>query len=245
VSSVRSFRSDADRIHDDPTKHYLLIFDFDGVIADSEVLSNTVLAETISALGLPTTVDDCYRLYMGKRVPEIAAVIGERLGRTLGDDFIDSLQAATFERFRRDLCVVAGARDYIDAFADLPRCIASSSAPARLSACLDILGLTDRFGENVFSAESVARGKPHPDIFLHAAATMGVEPSERCIVIEDSAGGVQAARAAGMTAIGLTAASHIRDGHAARLKDAGAHHVVATFEEARAVTRVLLGQQPP
>jgi HAD superfamily hydrolase (TIGR01509 family) len=217
----------------------LLIFDFDGVIADSEVLSNTVLAETISALGVPTSVDDCYRLYMGKRVPEITVAIAELTGRALPDNFIDSLQAATMQRFRRDLRAVSGARDFIDAFVDVPRCIASSSAPGRLAICLEVLDLQACFGANVFSAEQVARGKPHPDIFLFAAEKMGAEPAD-CIVIEDSAGGVQAALAAGMTAIGLTAASHIPDGHAERLKQAGAHYVAASFEEARDITRRLL-----
>src|SRR5512139_2002419 len=116
----------------------LIIFDFDGVIADSEVLSNTVLAETISALGVPTSVDDCYRLYMGKRVPEITVAIAELTGRALPDNFIDSLQAATMQRFRRELRAVTGARAFIDAFAAVPRCIASSSAPARLATCLEI-----------------------------------------------------------------------------------------------------------
>jgi HAD superfamily hydrolase (TIGR01509 family) len=217
----------------------LIIFDFDGVIADSEVLSNTVLAETISALGVPTSVDDCYRLYMGKRVPEITVAIAELTGRALPDNFIDSLQAATMQRFRRELRAVAGVREFIDAFAAVPRCIASSSAPARLAACLEILGLQAHFGANVFSAEQVARGKPHPGIFLLAADKMNAEPAH-CIVIEDSPGGVQAARAAGMTAIGLTAASHIRRGHAERLRRAGAHHVAATFDEVlRIICRLL------
>jgi HAD superfamily hydrolase (TIGR01509 family) len=214
----------------------LLIFDFDGVIADSEVLSNTVLAETITALGAPTSVEDCYRLYMGKRVPDIILAIAELTGRRLDDDFIDKLQAATFERFHRDLRAVEGARDFIGAFADVPRCIASSSAPARLATCLDILGLASSFGANVFSAEMVTRGKPDPDIFLLAAERMNVVPGH-CIVIEDSAGGVQAALAAGMKVIGLTAASHIRDGHDARLRQAGAHHVAATFDEVSRITR--------
>jgi len=218
---------------------HLLIFDFDGVIADSEVLSNSVLAETISALGVPTSVDDCYRLYMGKRVPEITVAIAELTGRALPDNFIDSLQSATMQRFRRELRAVSGVHDFIDAFIDVPRCIASSSAPARLAVCLEVLGLQARFGANVFSAEQVARGKPHPDIFLFAAQKMGVAPAH-CIVIEDSAGGVQAALAAGMNAIGLTAASHIREGHAEILKQAGAQYVAASFDEARHITRRLL-----
>jgi HAD superfamily hydrolase (TIGR01509 family) len=171
----------------------------------------------------------------------MTVAIAELTGRALPDNFIESLQSATMQRFRRELRTVAGARDFIDAFADVPRCIASSSAPARLAVCLEVLDLQTRFGANVFSAEQVARGKPHPDIFLFAAEKMGAEPAH-CIVIEDSVGGVQAALAAGMTAIGLTAASHIRDGHAERLRQAGAHHVAATFEEARDIVRRLLAR---
>src|SRR5437588_6761586 len=91
----------------------LIIFDFDGVIADSEVLSNTVLAECVSAAGLPTTLDDAYRLYMGKRVPEIAAAVEATLGRPLRTDFAADFQANALARFRRDLKAVAGAREYL------------------------------------------------------------------------------------------------------------------------------------
>ena len=105
--------------------------------------------------------------------------------------------------------------------------------------CLDLLDLTDLFGAHVFSASQVARGKPHPDIFLHAAEQMRTDPHD-ALVIEDSIGGVEAAVAAGMTVIGLLAASHIRDGHAARLRAAGAHYVAPTFAEAERITRTLI-----
>jgi beta-phosphoglucomutase-like phosphatase (HAD superfamily) len=107
---------------------------------------------------------------------------------------------------------------------------------------LDVLGLTPLFEGRVFSASDVARGKPHPDIFLHAAAKLGVNASD-CIVIEDSIGGVTAGRAAGATVIGLTAAGHIQPGHDARLKGAGADHVVASFAELNRVIRPLLRSQ--
>lgn len=218
----------------------LIIFDFDGVIADSEVLSNTVLAECISEAGLPTTLDDAYRLYMGKRVPEIAAAVEAALGRPLRGDFGADFQKRALARFRNDLRAVAGALDYIDAFASLHRCIASTSAPKRLAVCLEALNIAERFGANVFSSELVPRGKPHPDIFLYAARQFQVDTAD-CLVIEDSAGGVQAGTAAGMTVIGLLAASHIRDGHGARLRAAGAHHVAPTFDEVASITRSLLG----
>lgn len=222
----------------------LIIFDFDGVLADSETLANRVLAEIVSELGVPTTLDDSLRLYMGKRLHEVIAAIEANVGGPLPAGFAETFQERTLNALRGDLRAIEGARAYIEALADVPRCIASSSSPDRLALCLEVLGLENYFGANVFSASSVARGKPYPDIFLHAAARMGADPHD-CLVIEDSVGGVQAAIAAGMTVIGLLAASHIRDGHAARLKEAGAQHVAATFAEAETITRALLAASRP
>jgi len=217
----------------------LLIYDFDGVIADSELLANTVLAEILTELGRPTTLEDSYSLYMGKRFAEVLAAIEVSVGAPLPDDFAAAYQARTLERFRRDLCTIAGAREHILAFPNTPKCIASSSSPDRLALCLDVLSLQLVFGPHVFSASSVARGKPHPDIFLHAAERMGIDPTH-CIVIEDSASGVEAGKAAGMTVIGLLAGAHIQPGHDQRLRRAGAHHVAGTFKEAEQLTREVL-----
>jgi HAD superfamily hydrolase (TIGR01509 family) len=205
-----------------------IIFDFDGVIADSEVLSNTVLAEVVTELGVPTTLEDAYRDYMGKRFHDVIAAIEKTVGRSLPRSFAEEYQDRTLTRFRQSLAPIAGVKDFITAFADLPRCIASSSSPDRLALCLDVLGMAPLFEGRVFSASNVARGKPHPDIFLHAAAAIAVAPRD-CIIIEDSAGGVIAGRAAGATVIGLLAAGHIRDGHASALKDAGAHFLAADY----------------
>ncbi len=218
----------------------LIIFDFDGVIADSEVLSNVVLAECVSEAGLPTTLEDAYRLYMGKRVPEIAAAVQASLDQPLRADFGADFQKRALARFRSDLKPVAGALDYIDAFADLRHCIASTSAPQRLAVCLEALNLAGRFGANVFSSELVPRGKPYPDIFLYAARQFQVDPAD-CLVIEDSVGGVQAGVAAGMTVIGVLAASHIGNGHGERLRAAGAHYVAESFSDAGEITRKLIG----
>jgi HAD superfamily hydrolase (TIGR01509 family) len=205
-----------------------LIVDFDGVIADSEALANTVLAETVSGLGCPTSLDESLNRYVGKRWPEVIAAIESDIGRAVPNSFSDDLKAATLERFRADLREVEGARAFIRHFANLPRCIASSSSLDRLHLCLDILGLAGLFGKNVFSADMVERGKPHPDIFLFAAQSIGVAPAD-CVVIEDSASGVRAGVAAGMTVLGLCAGSHVRPGHAQRLTDAGAFHVADTW----------------
>ncbi len=216
-----------------------IVFDFDGVIADSEVLSNTVLAEVVTELGVPTTLEDAYRNYMGKRFLDVIAAIETAVGRTLPPSFAEQYQARTLQRFRQALAPIAGAREFIAKFARLPRCIASSSSPDRLAVCLDVLDMAALFEGRVFSASNVARGKPHPDIFLHAAAQIGVDPSD-CIIIEDSASGVIAGRSAGATVIGLLAAGHIRDGHAAKLKEAGAHHVAADYVEVERIVRNLL-----
>jgi HAD superfamily hydrolase (TIGR01549 family) len=207
-----------------------LIFDFDGVIADSEAIANTVLAEIVTALGHPTTLDQSLTRYSGSRWDEVMAEIEVAIGKPLPSDFSGQLKLATLDRFRTDLKEVSGATNFIRRFSNIPRCIASSSSIDRLQLCLSVLKLEAEFGNHVFSADMVARGKPHPDIFLFAAAKLGVSPNE-CLVIEDSAGGIRAAVAAGMTTIGLCAASHIREGHDAKLRDAGAVHLAQSWSD--------------
>lgn len=214
----------------------LLIFDFDGVVADSEVVANGVLAEAISELGVPTSLEDSYARYMGKRFPEVLAEIERAIGHSVPESFPQELQTRTLAALGRELKAVTGLHDYLAAFPEPQRCIASSSSPDRLALCLEVLALRDQFEPHVYSASMVARGKPAPDIFLHAAEQMDVMPS-RCLVLEDSPSGVEAAIAAGMTVIGLTAASHIQPGHGARLAAAGAHYVAESFAEAEAITR--------
>ena len=202
------------------------------------MLANSVLAEFITKLGVPTTPDDALSLYMGKRYPDLIAAIEVATGRPLSKAKSSEIQDRTLARFGRDLKLIQGARAYIEAFKQIPQCIASSSSPERLSFCLELLDLRDIFGSNVFSASQVERGKPYPDIFLYAAARMQVDPIAS-VVIEDSVSGVQAGVAAGATVIGLMAGSHIREGHAARLREAGAHHIAKSFLEAERITRSL------
>ena len=228
---------------DDRHANRLLIFDFDGVVADSEVVSNQVLAEAVSQLGKPTSVQESYARYMGKRSPEVLAEIERAIGRPLPEGFPQALQDRTLAALGQDLEVVAGLHDYLAAFPEPQRCIASSSSPDRLALCLEVLGLHDAFAPHVYSASLVERGKPAPDIFLYAAKQLGVAPSH-CLVLEDSASGVAAAIAAGMTVIGLLAASHIQPDHGARLTAAGAHFVAESFAEAETVTRRWLSAPP-
>ncbi len=217
-----------------------LIFDFDGVVADSEALANTVLAEIVTELGHATNLEDALERYSGRRWADAMEAIESATGKPLPASFSADLKSATFDRFRTDLTEVSGATKFIQTFPDIPRCIASSSSIDRLQLCLSILNLTDKFGANVFSADMVPRGKPHPDIFLFAADKLGVNPAS-CLVIEDSASGIRGAVAAGMTAVGLCAASHIRAGHHLKLREAGAVHLANSWDEAETIASQFFG----
>lgn len=206
-----------------------ILFDFDGVIADSEALANSVLADGLTAFGLPTTLDQAYERYMGRRWHEVLARIEEALGYPPPADLGDKLKVATLARLRSDLSEVPGAGAFIRALGDRPKAIASFSSTDRLALCLDVLGFSAAFDGRVFSADMVARGKPEPDIYLLAARALAVDP-RCCTVIEDSASGVIAGKAAGMRVIGLCAGSHVRPCHAERLQAVGADHVAESWE---------------
>jgi HAD superfamily hydrolase (TIGR01509 family) len=212
----------------------LIIFDFDGVVADSEVLANQVLAEGLTAIGLPTTLEDSMRLYMGRRWGDCVEVIEAQFGGPLPEGFIEQRRERAHERLMQEIAPVAGVQGFLQRFAHVPRCIASSSQLGYIGQCLDLMGLTPWF-EHRFSGHDVERGKPHPDLFLKAAATLGAAPGD-CVVIEDSPMGVMAGRSAGMLTIGLCAGTHVTDGHGERLTAAGADHVAASYE---AVARLL------
>jgi HAD superfamily hydrolase (TIGR01509 family) len=219
----------------------LIIFDFDGVVADSERLANQVLAEGLSAIGMATTVEESLHLYMGKRWRDCEAAIVERHGRPLPDGFIEDQREAVHAQLSAGMTAVPGVETFIQKFAHTPRCIASSSTLEWIGDSLDHMGLAHWF-EHRFSGHDIERGKPHPDLFLLAASTMGCAPAD-CIVIEDSVMGVTAGKAAGMLTIGLLAGSHIIYGHAERLAAAGADHVVASYEDvARIAGPLLVGE---
>ncbi len=215
-----------------------LIFDFDGVIADSEVLAGTILAKFVNDLGLATTLNEALNRYGGKRWSDILAAVEDSFGQKLPEGFSERLKEATLSSFRQDLRAIEGVADFLTQFRELPHCVASSSSLDRLVLCLDILGLTKEFADFVFSAEMVARGKPFPDVFLLAAERMKVNPLD-CIVIEDSANGVRAGVAAGMTVIGLCAASHLQPGHAQRLMAAGASYSANNWSEVSVIVSAL------
>jgi HAD superfamily hydrolase (TIGR01509 family) len=189
-----------------------VIFDCDGVLVDSEVISNRVLAAMLTEQGLPTTLPQARREYQGLLLADVLARVEAKLGRSLPVDWLARYEDERADAFRRELQPVAGAAEVVERLlgAGLRVCVASQGKLEKTRLSLALTGLDHLFPEHVrFSAYSVANGKPAPDLFLHAAATMGAEPS-RCAVVEDTPSGVQAAVVAGMRAIGYAADSDER-----------------------------------
>lgn len=185
----------------------LIIFDCDGVIADSEILSAEVLIEQLAELGITVTPEDVRRDFLGRSFPTVAASIRARSGRALPEDFESAYRARLLARFENDLRETPGFSAMLTGLAR-PCCVATSSSPPRVARTLLVLGLAARFGPHVFTASEVARGKPAPDLFLHAAARMGAAP-DRVLVIEDSPPGIAAAQAAGMAVLHYGGGAHL------------------------------------
>ncbi|MYV57160.1 HAD family hydrolase [Streptomyces sp. SID3212] len=207
-------------------RYELVIFDNDGVLVDSEPLSNTILAGYLTELGHPTSYEDSLRDYMGAAVHRVHDLVKERTGQLLPAEFDDVLHARVFAAFERELQPVDGVVELLGKLAadGVPYCVASSGSHERIRVGHRKTGLDRWFDDAViFSAQDVGRGKPAPDLFLHAAARMGVAP-DRCVVVEDSPLGVAAARAAGMEVYAFTAMTS-----AARLS--GADGYFSTMDE--------------
>ena len=215
----------------------LIIFDFDGVVADSELLANTLLADYLTSLGKPTTVDDSIRLFMGKRPEDIAALAIDWIGRPDMTDFSERYRDFSRPRMLAEVQPVPGVAEFLRQSAHLPRCVASSSRIVWLDHNVDKFGFRGHFGANLFSASEVKNGKPAPDIFLLAASRMGIEP-KRCLVLEDSSAGVTGAKAAGMKTVGFLGGSHIRSTHRARLEAAGADIIAESYGDVAKLLRI-------
>ncbi|MFD5655499.1 HAD family hydrolase [Streptomyces sp. NPDC127039] len=188
-------------------RYDLVIFDNDGVLVDSEPISNRLLAGYLTELGHPTSYEESLRDYMGGAMHRVHDLVLERTGRRLPPDFDDVFHGRVFAAFERELEPVPGAVDVLEKLAadGVAYCVASSGSHERIRMGHRKAGLGRWFDdERIFSSQDVGRGKPAPDLFLHAAARMGVAP-ERCVVVEDSPLGVRAAVAAGMDVYGFTA----------------------------------------
>lgn len=187
----------------------LVIFDCDGVLVDSEPISNRELAAALSEIGLPTTTEQAMRRYMGLSWPAAFARFEQALGRPLPESFERDFWRRLDAALRAELEPVPGIHAALDAIST-PTCVASSGRIDKMRVTLGLTGLYERFEGRIFSASDVARGKPFPDLFLHAAERMGTAPA-RCVVIEDSPRGVQAGVAAGMRVLGYAARSDARE----------------------------------
>ncbi|SEC35625.1 haloacid dehalogenase superfamily, subfamily IA, variant 3 with third motif having DD or ED [Rhodobacter sp. 24-YEA-8] len=185
----------------------LLILDCDGVLIDSEIISAQMLVAELAQLGVEIDLAYVARHFLGRSYPTVMATIRADFGLDLPPEFETGYREALLAAFRRDLRIMPGVAAMLDLLA-VPVCVATSSSPRRVETSLGLVGLWDRLGAVTFTASEVARGKPAPDLFLHAAARMGVAPAA-CLVIEDSLTGLRAAKAAGMEVWRFTGGSHM------------------------------------
>lgn len=213
----------------------LVIFDCDGVLVDSEPIAAASLAAELANAGFATTPEQCVADFTGLSLDSVIARVEARSRRRLPAGFRERLRARDYAAFRESLQPVPGVRALLDKLAT-PRCVASSGSLEKLDVTLSATGLLDEFAPNIFSAEQVERGKPAPDLFLYAAASMGISPRD-CVVVEDSVAGIMAACAAGMDVIGFAGGGHAGDGYASRLYQAGAPSVVERMDELQQILR--------
>ena len=204
----------------------LVIFDCDGVLVDSEAIANRIMAEHITATGIPITYEDCRARFVGGTLQRVMDTVEQWLGRPLPPGWRDDFEARRNEAFRRELKAVPGVEEVLETLSaqGTAMCVASSGTVEKMELTLGLTGLKRFFGDRLFSAAMVAQGKPEPDIFLHAAEQMGYLP-ETCLVVEDSPTGVTAAVAAGMRVLAYAAETD-----AEMLKAAGAQPFDAMAE---------------
>lgn len=212
----------------------LTIFDCDGVLIDSEIISAIVTAEILNDEGIAMTAEEVTSRFAGLASGEMEAILSEETGLPVSGRIKERIQAE-FDRRIVHVKAVPGVAELLDTL-DGPRCVGSNADSAYLKKALTSAGLYDRFKPYVFSASEVGtrKGKPDPNVFLHAAQELGVAPSD-AIVIEDSFAGVSAAVRAGMRAIGFTGGAHSWPGHAEALMEAGAETVVRRHSDILAV----------
>ena len=207
----------------------LIIFDCDGVLVDSEVISCRAHANALTRHGYPISSEQVSRRFLGRSTKQANLEIETELGRKLPEAYHGDLQDELFRSFEADLEAIRGIHDVLDVVTQAV-CVASSGSHQRMQVSLGSTGLHERLAPNIFSSSQVKNGKPAPDLFLFAADQMGVPP-ERCVVIEDSLAGIAGARAAGMTVFGFCGGSHCGDGHAETLLQAGANLTFADMHQ--------------
>ncbi|RVU36349.1 HAD family hydrolase [Hwanghaeella grinnelliae] len=208
----------------------LVIFDMDGVLVDSEWLMALVWSDQLGLHEIDIPPRILIDRFAGQTDMSMADVIAAESGKDLPRDILDQIRVAARGRLGSELEALDGVDALLREMTHL-RCICSNSAPDRIRQSLAVTGLDKHFSEeHLFSAADVPRPKPAPDLHLHAAGVLSIAPA-RAVVIEDSATGVAAARAAGMRVIGFTGATHIGDGHAEKLTAAGAESICPHMSE--------------
>ena len=210
-----------------------IIFDFDGVLLESEYEGNRHLAELLTDLGFQTTIEETFAHYTGLSGAAFIGAIEQRIGVPLPPAFYARRGAENARVLAEGLAEVAGAVAFVRSLpAHWPRAVASSSSTHWVKTHLDHLGLRDAFGDRIFSGkEHVANGKPAPDLYWHAADALGIDIA-RAVILEDSLVGVTGAVASGAHVIGLVAGSHCLPGHAEKLRALGVRDVACSFDEA-------------
>ena len=213
-----------------------LILDFDGVLLESEWAGNEQIAAWLTQIGHPTSVEESMREFMGLAGPDFIGAIERWIGRPVPDDFHAARAEEDARAIEEGVEEVAGAAAFIRGLPpDLPKAICSSSSTRWVESHLANLGLAGLFGGRIFSGrEHVARGKPAPDLYLHAADALGV-PIARTAIVEDSPVGVKGALASGAEVIGLVAGRHCLPGHAELLRALGVRHIARDFGEVAAL----------
>lgn len=207
----------------------LVIFDCDGVLIDSEVISARMLIAELAGLGVVVDMAYVARHFLGRSYPTVMATIRKDFGLDLPDSFEEAYRSRLLETFERELRVMPHVRQVLEQLT-LPFCVATSSSPRRVEKSLRLVGLFELVQGRIFTASEVAHGKPAPDLFLHAAAKMGVSPS-RCLVVEDSLTGVRAGLAAGMEVWRFTGGSHLHGMQVTVPDDARAVREFASFSD--------------
>ncbi|OWK29155.1 HAD family hydrolase [Sphingomonas mucosissima] len=216
-----------------------LLFDFDGVLIESEYLGNKHIADFLTARGHAITPEESMANFMGLSGRDFRDRVEAFIGEPLPADWTEARTAENDRVIAEGIGEVAGAIAFVRSLpADLPKAVVSSSSTRWISTHLDHLGLRDAFGDHLYSgAEHVARGKPAPDLYLFGAQQLGVS-IERCAILEDSPVGATGAVASGGHVIGLCAGTHCLAGHDATLRALGVHAIAHDFDEVRRLLKL-------
>jgi HAD superfamily hydrolase (TIGR01509 family) len=211
-----------------------IIFDFDGVLLESELELNRLTAELLTELGHQTSLQDAIQHFMGRTGKEVLEAIEARIGTEIPPRFHERMKESSIRAMRDGIAAVTGAVEFVRSLPPrLPKAVASSSSTKWIRTHLRHLGLEGEFGDHLYSGrEHVERGKPDPGLYVHAANQLGVGIGD-CVILEDSRIGATGALASGAQVIGLAAGEHCVDGHAEMLREIGVTEVASNFGEVR------------